>query len=134
MTRLSGIRRMTMQQALDQIDLLKPNMFPAAQKVQWLSDVDKMVWHEIYLTHEGMPPSASFDGYDQDTDPDTELLIPEPYTDVYRHYMATMMDLANAEQDKYMQDKSLFNAAYQTFGDFWRRTHMPIIRRRYIRF
>lgn len=131
---MSGIRRMTMQQAIDQIDMLKPNVFPVEQKKQWLSEADKMVWHEIYMTHEGLAPEASFEGYDQDTDPSVELLVPEPYTDIYRHYMATMMDLANAESGKYMQDKSLFNAAYQTFGDFWRRTHMPIVRRRHIKF
>ena len=128
------MKRMTIQEAIDRIDMLKPSMFPVERKVAWLNDLDKMVWHEIFLTHEGMPPQSTFDGYDQDTSPATELLVPEPYTDVYQHYLATQMDLANAETDKYMQDKSLFNAAYQTFGDFWRRTHMPIIRRRHIRF
>lgn len=130
----SGMRRMTIQEAIDKIDLLKANAFPIEKKIGWLSDLDKMAWHEIFLTHEGMPPESSFSGYDQDTDLHTRLLIPEPYTDVYHHYMATMMDLANAESEKYMVDKALFNAAYQTFGDFWRRTHMPIMRRRYIKF
>lgn len=128
------MRRMTIQEAIDQIDLHKANMYPYEQKVKWLSTVDKMAWEEIFLTHEGLPPESIFDGYDQDTDPMTRLLIPEPYTDVYQHYLATMMDLANAESDKYMQDKALFNAAYQTFGDFWRRTHMPIRRTKHIRF
>lgn len=131
---MSGMKRMTMQEAIDRIDALKPNMYPPERKKAWLSDLDRMVWQEIYLTHEGVAPESRFDGYDQDTDPGTELLVPEPYTDVYHHYMATMMDLANAESDKYAQDRALFNAAYQTFGDFWRRTHMPIIRRRHIRF
>lgn len=130
---MSGMRRMTVQEAIDRIDLLKPNMYPPERKVAWLSEVDKMAWYEIYLTHVGLPPESTFDGYDQDTDPQTRLLIPEPYTDVYQHYMAMMMDLANAESEKYMQDKTLFNAAYQTFGDFWRRTHMPIIRQRHIK-
>lgn len=131
---MSGMRRMTIQEAIDKIDLLKPNMYPPEQKIAWLSDVDKMVWHEIYLTHEGAPPQRSFEGYTQDTERSTALLVPEPYTDVYHNYLAMMMDLANAESDKYAQDRALFNAAYQVFGDFWRRTHMPIIRRRHIRF
>lgn len=130
---MSGMRRMTIQEAIDRIDMLKANMFPAEQKVAWLSDLDKMVWHEIFMTHEGTPPEAVFDGYDQDTDAQTRLLVPEPYTDIYQHYMATMMDLANAESTKYAQDRTLFNAAYQTFGDFWRRTHMPVVRRKYIK-
>lgn len=131
---MSGMSRMTIQEAIDKIDLLKPNMFPVEQKKMWLNDIDKMVWHEIYMTHQGMPPESHFEGYDQDTEPSTRLLVPDPYTDVYQHYMAMMMDLANAESDKYMLDRTLFNSAYQVFGDFWRRTHMPIIRRRYIRF
>lgn len=131
--RQSGMRRKTIQQVIDEIDLLKPNVFPPEMKILWLSDLDKMVWHEIYLTHVGMPPESHFEGYDQDTDPATELLVPEPYGDVYRHYMAVQMDLATAEDDKYNQDLALYNAAYKTFGDFWRRTHMPIVRRRHIR-
>lgn len=130
---MGGMRRMTIQQAIDQIDLLKPNMFPVEQKIAWLSDVDKMVWHEIYLTHQGVAPESHFDGYDQDTETSTNLLAPEPYTDIYRNYLAMQMDLATAEAEKYTQDMTLFNASYQTFHDFWRRTHMPIVRRRHIK-
>lgn len=128
------MKRITIQEAIDKIDMLKPNVFPVEQKVSWLSDLDSMVWEEIYQTHEGLAPEAEYHGYDQDTLTSTLLLVPEPYTDVYHHYMALQMDLANADSTKYMQDKSLFNGAYQTFGDFWRRTHMPKIRRKHIRF
>lgn len=128
------MRQITIQEAIDRIDLLKQNVFPVEQKKAWLSDLDSMVWEEIYMTHEGLPPESAFDGYNQDTDGSTKLLVPEPYTDVYQHYMALQMDLANADSTKYMQDKALFNGAYQTFGDFWRRTHMPKIRSRRIRF
>lgn len=124
----------TIQEAIDKVDLLKPNAFPPEQKKVWLNDLDKKVWNEIYLTHEGQPPVTSFTGYDQDTAPATKLLIPEPHTDVYLHWLSAQMDLANMESAKYAQNRQLFNAAYQNFGDFWRRTHMPKTQRRYIRF
>lgn len=127
------MRLITIQQAIDHIDALKPNMFPNEKKVQWLSDVDNMVFSEIYSTHAASPVTA-FDGYADDVDPGTTLLVPEPYTDIYRNYLAMQMDLANAESNKYTQDMLLFNASYKVFSDFWRTTHRPVIKRKHIRF
>ena len=115
---------MTIQEAIDRIDMLKPNKFPDRQKVAWLSDLDGMVYREIFLLHE-CPPVRAFDGYNQDTEMDVELLVQAPYSDIYQHYMATQMDIANAETGKYEQDMVLFNNAWTTFGDYWTRTHMP---------
>lgn len=116
---------MTVQQAIDRIDTLKPNRFPTHQKVAWLSDLDGMVWREILLEHEGHECYNGFSSYDPETDANTELLVPAPYIDIYQHYMATQMDIANAESGKYAQDMQLFNSAWTTFGDYWTRTHMP---------
>lgn len=119
---------MTIQTALDRIDLLKPNTFPVEQKVAWLSELDGMVWREILLVHEGVEPGSHFKPYDCCSDLDKDLLVQEPYSDIYQHYLATQMDIANAESGKYAQDKVLFNNAWVTFGDYWTRTHMPIQR------
>lgn len=124
----------TIQEAIDNVDLRKANAFPPEMKKAWLNELDKKIWHNIYMTHEGTPPVTCFRGYDQDTDPATKLLIPEPYTEVYLHWMSAQMDLANMESAKYAQNRQLYNAAYQAFEDFWRRTHMPRTRRKYIRF
>ena len=117
---------MTIQEAIDRIDTLKPNKYPVRQKVAWLSDLDGMVWREVLLAHEREDKCADFEGYDQDPPADTELLVPAPYVDIYQHYMATQMDIANAETNKYAQDMMLFNNAWTTFGDYWTRTHMPV--------
>ena len=117
---------MTIQEALERIDTLKPNRYPTRQKVAWLSDLDGMVWREVLLEHEGHECFGDFAGYDQETDLSTNLLVPEPYIDIYHHYLATQMDIANAESNKYAQDMQLFNSSWTTFGDYWTRTHMPI--------
>lgn len=117
---------MTIQAAIDMIDTLKPNMFPITQKVAWLSDLDGMIWREIILTHEGVAPGTTFDGYDMDTSTAVTLLAPEPYTDIYKHYMATKMDIANRETTEYAKDNVLFNSAWQTLCDYWNRKYMPI--------
>ncbi len=116
---------MTIQQAIDRIDTLKPNKFEIEQKVAWLSALDGMVHREILMAHEGLAPGSVFHGYDCCRDMNRQLLVMEPYEDIYQHYLATQMDIANAESGKYAQDKVLFNNAWVTFGDYWTRTHMP---------
>ena len=78
------------------------------------------------MTHEGVEPGATFEGYDQDTTLARTLLAPEPYTDIYRHYMAAQMDIANRETGEYSKDMALFNGAWQTYCDWYNRRHMPI--------
>lgn len=123
---------MTIQAAIDLIDSLKPNMFSDQQKVAWLSDLDGMIWREIIQTHEGAP-ETTFTGYDQDTQPDTALLAPAPYSDVYKHYLASRMDIANRDNNEYAKDMALFTTAWQTLCDYWNRTYMPISKVRQLR-
>lgn len=124
---------MTIQAAIDMIDTLKPNMFPHHQKVAWLSDLDGMIWREICLTHEGVKPGDKFDGYNQETPFSMVLLAPEPHTDVYKHYMAMQMDIANRETGEYAKDVALFNNAWQVLCDYWNRTYMPVQKIRQLR-
>lgn len=116
---------MTIQAIIDRIDTLKPNMFPTHQKIAWLSDLDGKVWKEVVQEHEWMPTGIHYEGYDQDTDPGTELLVPDAYADVYEHYMAAMMDNANRETGEYMKHMMMFNASWQTLVDYWNRKYMP---------
>lgn len=125
---------MTIQMAIDVVDQLKPNMFSPEQKVAWLNDLDGLVWREVVMTHEWDEQYGPFDGYDQSTDPSTKLLVPEPYTDIYRHYLAAQMDLANRETGEYTKDMVLFNSAWQTLCDYWNRTHTPLARVKHLRF
>lgn len=117
---------MTIQQVLDSIDECKPNTFSVPQKIAWISELDQMVFNELYSTHQGMPAGVIFTGYDQDTPPDTVLLIPDAHAEIYQHALARHMDSKNGELDKYNNNTILFNTTYQTFSDYWTRTHMPI--------
>lgn len=116
---------MTIQAAIDRIDTMKPNMFDDKQKIAWLSEVDGYVWRELIKTHEGQPEGFVFVGYDQDTEMDTELLIPEPYTGVYDSYLSAQMDQKNMESGKYAQNMVRFNNEWQTYADYYNRNHTP---------
>jgi len=116
---------MTIQEAIDELDALKPNSYTAAQKIKWLSDIDLLAYNEILSTHEDAPETA-FTGYASVADTATRLLIPAPYTDVYRWYLESRVDLANAETGKYNNSITLFNNAYLTFTDRYNREHAPL--------
>lgn len=130
---------MTIQEALDRVDLLKPNKVETEAKIAWLSKLDGIVWREIILTHECPPDMVDqtadddtqqgdgFAGYDMTTDPGTELLVKAPYDeDLYFFYLAGQVDIVNMETQKYANDHALFNAAYNTFQNAYNRKYMPL--------
>lgn len=143
---------MTIQEALDRIDLMRPNMVAKEIKVAALSELDGLVWREIIKNHEDgtqrrLTPEEqilflspedrtigqeteeeteeTFAGYTIETDPGTELLVGFPYDEIYTWWLASKVDWQNQEFDKYNNDRTLFNNAYDTYSDWYTRNHMP---------
>lgn len=112
-------------EAINKIDSLKHNTFAQSDKVEWLSRLDAMVKNEIIDTHE-CSEIIYFVGYDDSTDLQTELLIPEPYAEVYLRWMEAQIDYYNGEYKKYNNSISMFNTAYNGYKNYYNRTHMPM--------
>ena len=110
-------------EAINRIDSLKHNTYTQSDKVEWLSRLDAMVKKHIIDTHEG--DEVTFTGYNDSTDLQTELLIPEPYAEVYLRWMEAQIDYYNGEYDKYNNAMSMFNTAYNGYQNYYNRTHMP---------
>jgi hypothetical protein len=124
---------MTLQEALDRGDTLRPNMIPRQEKIAWLSEVEGLLHREIILAHEHDEELDTFDGYDVDTDEGQVLLAPFPYDDLYPLWLLTKIDMMNMELDKYNNDRTVFNNSWGVFQDAWRRGHMPIQKSRELR-
>lgn len=147
---------MQIQEALDRIDMMRPNMVKKEVKIAALSELDGLVYREIILNHESgdrrrpMTPmeqiiflspeertftgepaeeekkaEETFEGYTVMTDPGTELLVSFPYDEMYIWWLASKIDWQNMEIDKYNNDRTLFNNAYDTYSDWYTRNHMP---------
>lgn len=117
---------MTIQEALDHADELRPNSMSRELKIKYLSILDGMIHHEIRMKHEHEEGCTCPD-YNIDTDPATVLLVPPPYDeDLYTAWLISKVDLQNMEMDKYNNDRTLFENAYETMNDWWTRTHMPL--------
>lgn len=115
---------MTIIEAIHKIDDLKHNTYSQSDKVKWISRLDTMVKTHVVDTHEG-GEGVTFTGYDEQTDKDTELLIPEPYADAYLLYMETQIDYTNGEYAKYNNAMERFNTVWRDFQNWYNRTHMP---------
>lgn len=132
---------MTIGQAIQLVDRLKPNSYSDALKISWLSKLDGQINIEIFRTHEGNPliteenETGEFTGYVPDSPQDTELLVPFPYDeDVYSYYLQARIDQENAEIAKYNQSIALYNSAINAFQSAWNRTHLPLCSGTHFRF
>lgn len=124
---------MTIQGAIDRADTMKPNLMDRKTKIQALSELDGLIHREIILKHCHTSEMHTFSGYTEDTDPGTELLAPWPYDELYGYWLMARIDEQNLEMDKYENDRTKFNAAYDMLHDWWRRNHMPLTRVRELR-
>ena len=116
---------MTIIEAINNVDAVKPNSYSQAQKVKWLNNLDGIVKKEIIDTHES-EENVSFNGYTEETDTSTQLLIPAPYDVIYIRYLEMQIDYANGEYRKYNNSTIAYNTAYSAFEKYYNREHMPL--------
>ena len=115
---------MTIREAMETVDRLKPNQYGSADKLRWLSELDGAVYREILTQHELDAPA--FTGYTPETDLDgTALLIGWPYDGIYRWYLEMKIDDANGEMTKYNNSAAKYNTYYQAYQNAYNRAHMP---------
>ena len=118
---------MTIIDVIHRINTVKPNGYDQALKIKWLNTLDGIIKKEIIDTHEGAE-NVVFNGYTEESNLLTDLLVPAPYDDIYIRYIEMQIDYANGEYGKYNNSKAMFNAAYSDFEKFYNREHMPLKR------
>lgn len=114
---------MTVREAIEMLDLLKPNQYDDNIKVKWLSELDRKIKTEIIDTHEN---SVEFTGYDEETDIETELLIQDDYSTAYIYWLMAKVDYFNNETARYNNDMMMFNTEIADFNRWYNRTYKPV--------
>lgn len=115
---------MTISEAITKIDSLKPNGYSQTDKIGWLSLVDGVIKNNIIDTHEG-GEDITFNGYDDDTPLDTELIVKAPYDELYLSWLASKIDFYNGEYARYNNNITRYNDAITAYKNHYNRTHMP---------
>ena len=127
------VNSVTIRDAIEQVDRLKPNQYTTDEKVRWLSVLDGQIWREAITQHD-MPHDDTFSGYDVGSDMDTELLVQDPYAvDIYINYLQSRIDRENAEISKYNQSITMYNTAYNTWLNLLTRTYRPLLTGNYFK-
>lgn len=117
---------MTINDAINRVgEHIKNTQYTEINKIQWLSALDKMVKSQIIDTHAD-GDRVEFTGYDEDTDMNTELLVPFPYDDMYIKWLEAQIYYTNNESVHYNNAIMLFNTAYAAYEDYYNRTHAPL--------
>lgn len=127
---------MTIQEALDITDEMKPNMMSRWLKIKYLTEIEQLIYEEIVQKHypkQDEPAQTEKPVYTGDSDQGTVLIIPDPYSMVYVYWLMSKIDIQNQEDGRYNVDRAHFENAYQTMSDWYNRTHMPIQTNREIR-
>ena len=115
-------------EAINRFDALIHNTYTQVDKVRWLSTLDSMVKKHIIDTHEGSG-LVTFSGYDDNTDVQTELLIPAPYDEAYLRWMEAQVCYHNGEYEKYNNAIEMFTTAYTGYQKYYNRMHMPVAKK-----
>ena len=116
---------MTIMEAISAVDALKPNSYSRQEKTAWLSRLDAKVKRLIIDTHEG-GESVEFAPYGPDTDPNTRLLVPHPFDEIYLRWLEMQIDYATGEIDRYNNSAELYNEAWKAYRNEYNRTHLPL--------
>lgn len=119
------------------VDSLSPNQYSVNDKLSWLSELDGKIFLEVILTHEDIREDIISRAEHDDVSgqltwpsylsSDDAVIVDATYgMDMYCYYLQAMIALNNAESTKYNAATVAFNNAYQSWANWYNRTHRPV--------
>lgn len=124
---------MTIEDVLDEVTALKTHQYTDAQVVKWLHRLDVKILNDIINQHYHFDENGDLEG-DVDTpdaysaeaeEVDTELLVEDPYSELYIPYVYAMIDFNNGEFSRYNNSMVMFNSMLQDYANWYNRSYMP---------
>ena len=119
--------KITIEEAIAQIDNSKPNTYSVSDKIRWLNDLDGKIKALVIDTHEG-GSDIVFEGYSEEN-LKAELLVSSPFENIYRCWLEAQIDYENNENAKYNNSISRYNEIYTAFENYYNRNHMPLTKK-----
>lgn len=114
---------MKVKDAIEKTNQLKANVYSEENMSQWLSELENYAIESVFNRAEGNDfPLVK---YSYEDDEEKDLMIPDPYSEIYIYYLAAKIDYWNKELDSYNNNMSMYNASYSSFAAKYRREHMP---------
>ncbi len=109
---------MVVRNVIDHVNEVKPNAFSDARLMDFLNEIESMVWEEV-LDEDPM----EYRTLKLPDDYETELTAPSPYSKIYASYIQAMIDYQNEESVAYQNDMAMFNSVYLDYKKYMQRTN-----------
>lgn len=111
---------MTIEKLLSEVRLLVPNQLENKTLIGWLARFEHQLKVEIF---DNYTDEVEYNGYDENTPTDTELLVGSPYDEIYVRYLEAQVYRYLGEIDKYNNCITECNALYERFKAQYTRDH-----------
>lgn len=111
---------MTLAEAVAKAVHSVPNTIEQRNFIEWLSRLDWQIKTEVL---DNYTDEIEYNGYDDNTDTKTELLVKPPYDELYIRYLEAQIYRAYNEIGKYNNCIVEYNAVYNRFKAQYNRTH-----------
>ena len=118
---------MTLREAIDICDRMRPNDFSYAEKEMWVRELEARIEEEVIMTHENGEAAVKMHAEDG------ILYAETPHDSMYLSFLMANIDRANGESARYNESAAAFNAQYAAYSAWYNRTHMPLGKRIYVR-
>lgn len=116
---------MTIIDAIQKTDTLKPNRYSQDEKIRWLSLVDTEIKSQIIDKHED-GSDVEFLPYNENTPLDKTLLVPHPFDDLYLYWLSAQIDYWDREMVMYNNHMGIYNSLFNDYERYYNRIHMPL--------
>lgn len=114
---------MTLGELISKVEMLNPSEYDKDELTQWVNEVEFMAVDQVFSKALGV--GVDFKPYKYELDSEKELLVPDQFNGVYTTYISTKIDFNYKEIDRYNMDSVQFDAEWQAFASWYRRTHKP---------
>lgn len=116
---------MTINEAIAQVQRIKPNVTPTDVLIGWLLRVDKYVYEEIMRGREGFD-NITFEQPYTVADGEKTLLVPPPYDELYMYYLEGNICYEERELRKQANAMALYNESMHAFAKKYMRDHKSL--------
>ncbi|MDR3149660.1 MAG: hypothetical protein LBT88_06600 [Oscillospiraceae bacterium] len=101
---------MTIREAIERVDEIKPNAVTERRKAEWLEMLDNKIRTEIMLLD-----ISEKKAYKYPDCLDWELLLDDTWRSLYEYHLCSEIDIVNNEYDKAVNTQTLFNSELNDF-------------------
>ncbi len=106
---------MTINDVIALVERQCPGGMERAEQVRQISLLEKRIINEVLSHYPEAVYDKKFHSYHPDTDGSDVLLVPEPYSQLYVHYILAQHYLMMLEQKHYNNQLYIFNGIYDDY-------------------